>query len=152
MQQELVKKLIKKNYKISMAESCTGGLLASTIVSVPSASSVFDMSFVTYSNESKNQLCNVSMSTIDKYGVVSEEVAREMAIGVCHVAKSQVGVGITGFAGPTGGIKELPVGTVCFGFCINEQTYTSTQHFEGERNEVREKAVSFAIRSLLELL
>ena len=152
MQEKLVKLLIKNNYKISMAESCTGGLLASTIVSVPSASSVLEMSFVTYSNESKNKLCGVQFSTIDKYGVVSENVAKEMAVGVSRVANSQVGVGITGLAGPTGGTVELPVGTVCFGFCINGQAVTKTNHFSGNRNTVRKKAVDFAVQTLIELL
>ncbi|MDE6583935.1 MAG: CinA family protein, partial [Anaeroplasmataceae bacterium] len=83
---ELVELLIDKNYKITCAESCTGGLLASNIVEVPAASQVFDMSFVTYANEAKVQCLGVQQETIDTYGVVSEEVAREMAVGCAERA------------------------------------------------------------------
>ncbi len=102
---ELVDLLIDKNLKISCAESCTGGLLASSIVAVPAASQVFDLSFVTYANEAKVQLVDVQQKTIDTYGVVSEEVAREMAIGCAQKAGSDIGVGISGIAGPTGATK-----------------------------------------------
>ena len=149
---ELVKKLIEKKFKIAFAESCTGGLLAGTIVNVPSASKVLDMSFVTYSNESKTQLCGVKKETIDNFGVVSENVASEMCEGVCKVANSNVGVGITGIAGPSGGTEKTPVGTVCFGFCVEGKITTITQVFSGDRNEIRQLAVNFAINTLLELL
>ena len=149
---DLVSKLIEKKFKISAAESCTGGLFGSTIISVPNASKVLDMSFITYSNESKTKLCEVNEKTIEKYGVVSEIVAREMAEGVCKSTKSDVGVGITGVAGPTGGTIETPVGTVCFGFCINGKTILKTKIFSGNRNSVRLKATNFAIKTLIDLL
>lgn len=148
---ELVSKLIEKKFKISAAESCTGGLFGSTIISVPNASKVLDMSFITYSNESKTKLCEVNEKTIEKYGVVSEEVASEMASGVCHVSGANVGVGITGLAGPSG-LPGLPVGTICFGFCIDGKIFALTHHFSGERNEIRKKAVDFAMQTLVNSL
>lgn len=150
---ELVELLINKAYKISCAESCTGGLLASSIVDIPAASQVFDMSFVTYANEAKIQLLQVQPQTIDTYGVVSEEVAREMAIGCLQVAQSDIGVGISGIAGPTGATKNKPIGMVCFGFAIHDKCYSYTKQFGAiGRTEVREASVNFVIDTLLELL
>lgn len=141
--------LIEKNYKITFAESCTGGLAAATLVAVPDASKVFDGSFVTYAEELKTKLVGVPSETIEKYGVVSEEVAHAMALGCAKTLGTEVGVGITGFAGPTGGTPDTPVGTVCFGFCINGKVDTFTCHFGNiGRNEVREKAVDFVYEKL----
>ncbi|MDE6241245.1 MAG: CinA family protein [Anaeroplasmataceae bacterium] len=150
---ELVQVLIDKNFKMSCAESCTGGLLASSIVEVPAASQVFDMSFVTYANEAKVQLIDVKEKTIETYGVVSEEVAREMAIGCAKKASAHIGVGISGIAGPTGATPTKPIGMVCFGFYINGTVYTFTKQFGNiGRTEVREASVTFVIDTLLELL
>ncbi len=150
---ELVQVLIDKNFKMSCAESCTGGLLASSIVEVPAASQVFDMSFVTYANEAKVQLIDVKEKTIETYGVVSEEVAREMAIGCAKKASANVGVGISGIAGPTGATPTKPIGMVCFGFYINGTVYTFTKQFGNiGRTEVRVASVTFVIDTLLELL
>ena len=145
----LVKKLIDKGYKISTAESCTGGLLASKIVEVANASKVFDMSFVTYSNESKMDLLGVSDMLIKEYGVVSEEVALKMAYGVSKKANAQVGVGISGIAGPTGDTPNKPIGMVCFGFYVNGQSYSVTKYFGNVgRNVVRNLSVAFALEFL----
>ena len=149
---ELVNLLIENNYKISAAESCTGGMFAEHIVNVPNASKVLDMSFVTYSNESKVELLGVNQKTIEMVGVVSEEVANEMAEGVAKKANANIGVGITGIAGPTGATKTKPVGMVCFGICINGKTKTYTNIFGGDRTSVREKSTEFAINKLIELL
>lgn len=150
---ELVQVLIDKNYKISCAESCTGGLLASNIVEVPAASQVFDMSFVTYANEAKVQLIDVKEETITRYGVVSEEVAKEMAIGCAKKAGANIGVGISGIAGPTGATLTKPIGMVCFGFYINGSIYSYTKQFGAiGRTEVRVASVNFVIDTLLELL
>ncbi len=150
---ELVEVLISKNYRISCAESCTGGLLASSIVAVPAASQVFDMSFVTYANEAKVLLVDVLQQTIDTFGVVSEEVAREMAIGCAKKAGSEIGVGISGIAGPTGATPTKPIGMVCFGFYINQTLYSETKWFGNiGRTEVREASVNFVIDYLLQKL
>ena len=149
MYQEVVNKLIERNYHISFAESCTGGLACAALVSVADASKVLDVSFVTYANEAKMQYLGVNDITIAEYGVVSEAVARQMAVGVAKAAGSEVGVGITGVAGPGGGTKDKPVGMVCFGFYIEGNVETYTQQFgEIGRNEVREKSVAFVYEIL----
>ncbi|MBQ7740019.1 MAG: CinA family protein [Eubacterium sp.] len=153
VQEKTVELLIKKNYHIAFAESCTGGLCCGALVDVANASSVLDMSFVTYANEAKIKLLGVSEKTVKEFGVVSREVAREMAKGVAEKANSEVGVGITGIAGPTGGTAEKPVGMVCFGFCINGKTVTETKFFGNiGRNEVRRKSVEFVYKKLLSLI
>lgn len=153
LEEQLVDKLIEKNFHISFAESCTGGLCCGILVNVTNASKVLDMSFVTYANEAKIKLLGVSADTILSNGVVSEEVAFEMAQGVSRLAESEVGVGVTGVAGPGGGTDKKPVGMVCFGFCINGKTVTYTKYFgEIGRNQVRKSSVEFVYQTLLELL
>lgn len=153
LEEQVVDRLIEKNYKISFAESCTGGLCCGTIVNVTNASKVLDMSFVTYANEAKVELLGVKADTILSHGVVSEEVAYEMAQGVAEKAGSQVGVGITGVAGPGGGTAKKPVGMVCFGFCINGEVKTFTKQFgEIGRNQVRKSSVEFVLQTLIDLL
>ena len=151
-EKKLVLKLIEKGYKISTAESCTGGMLASTIVNVPMASKVFDESVVTYANEAKIKYCEVAPETIKKLGVVSEEVASEMAEGIAKSSGANIGVGISGIAGPSGGTATKPVGMVCFGFYLNGTTLAYTKYFKGSRLSVRKKSTRFAIDTLLELL
>lgn len=153
LEEQLVDKLLEKNYKISFAESCTGGLCCGTLVNVTNASKVLDMSFVTYSNESKIKLIGVKADTILANGVVSEEVAYEMAEGVAATAGSEIGVGITGVAGPGGGTDKKPVGMVCFGFCVNGKTTTFTRQFgEIGRNQVRKSSVEFVLQTLIDLI
>lgn len=153
MYKKVVNKLIELGYHISFAESCTGGLAAAALVSVADASKVLDVSFVTYANEAKMEYLQVKESTIQQHGVVSEEVAGEMAAGVASRACSQVGVGVTGVAGPGGGTEKKPVGMVCFGFCVNGTLYTETKQFGAiGRNAVREASVEFVYDTLLSLL
>lgn len=153
LEEQVVDKLIEKGYHISFAESCTGGLCCGNLVNVTNASRVLDVSFVTYANEAKINFIGVSADTILTYGVVSEEVAYEMAKGVAEAAKSEIGVGITGVAGPGGGTAKKPVGMVCFGFYINGDVTTYTMQFgEIGRNQVRKSSVEFVFQKLLELL
>ncbi len=153
IEEQVVNKLIDRCFRISFAESCTGGLCCGTLVNVSNASKVLDMSFVTYANEAKVELINVSHETIENYGVVSEQVAGEMCIGVAEKAHSEVGVGITGVAGPTGGTAKKPVGMVCFGFYVLGNVTTRTMQFGNiGRNEVRAKSVDFVFNTLAELL
>ena len=150
---KVVDTLIEKNYHISFAESCTGGLACGALVGVADASRVLDVSFVTYANEAKTEYLFVDEKTINDFGVVSEEVACEMAEGVAKRADCQVGVGITGVAGPTGGTKDKPVGMVCFGISINGIVKTYTKQFGAiGRNEVRTSSVDFVFETLYELL
>ncbi len=149
----VVDRLIKKNYHISFAESCTAGLAAAKLVNVPDASKVLNVSFVTYADEAKIKYLGVDPDKIREYGVVSENVAREMAIGVALAMGAEVGVGITGIAGPTGAVPGKPVGMVCFGFNIKGNVFTFTKRFGNiGRNNVRDMSVQFVYEKLLELL
>lgn len=149
----VVDMLISKGWHISFAESCTGGLACGTLVNVPCASRVLDASFVTYANEAKIKYLGVLPSTIEKFGVVSEPVAKEMAYGAAMQNGTEVGVGISGIAGPSGATPTKPVGMVCFGFYINGSTYTYTKYFGNVgRGIVRKCSVDFVYETLLELL
>lgn len=149
----IVNLLKKKGWHISFAESCTGGLAVARIVSVPDASHVLNVSLVTYANEAKVEYLDVSPESIAKYGVVSEKVAEEMAIGVAKRNFAEVGVGISGIAGPGGATAGKPVGMVCFGFYINGKTYAFTEHFGNiGRNNVRDASVDYVYKTLLSLL
>ena len=148
-EEKVVRRLIEKGWHIAFAESCTAGLCASRLVNVPDASRVLDVSFVTYANDAKIKYLGVSQESIEKYGVVSEQVAQEMARGAAYAAGAQVGVGVSGIAGPGGGTPQKPVGTVCFGFYIDGEVYTFTEHFGPlGRNAVREKSCDFVYEFL----
>ena len=148
--EEKVVEYLKKNaLHIAFAESCTGGLACANLVSVSGASSVLSESYVTYAVKSKVNLLGVKADTIEKYGVVSEEVAREMAKGAAEKSGAEIGVGITGFAGPRGENDEKEVGTVCSGACINGALYSKTVCFgEIGRNEVRKEAAKYVFSML----
>ena len=153
LEEQLVAKLIEKNWHIACAESCTGGLVASRIVNVANASKVLDVSFITYANEAKINYLGVSPATILQYGVVSEEVVLEMAAGVAKKAGSEVGIAVSGIAGPSGGTEKKPVGMVCFGFYVGGQITTKTMQFGTPgRNEVRALSAEYALKTALELI
>ncbi len=152
-EEELVNILIEKSYHISFAESATGGMLAARLVNVSNASKVLDESFVAYADEAKMKYLDVKRETIEKYNVVSEEVAKEMAIGAAKAANSNIAVTTTGVAGPTGGTEKTPVGMVCFGFYINGDVVTKTKYFGNlGRNKVRFEATNYAFEEIIELL
>jgi PncC family amidohydrolase len=152
LEEKVYSKLLEKGYKVATAESFTGGMLAARIINVNGASNNIDMSFVTYADRAKVELVNVKQETIDKYTVVSEEVAKEMAVGAKEKASSQIGLSTTGLAGPSGdGIHE--VGTVCFGIAINDKVYTYTEIYKNKpRDYIRSKGVEFILNKLLEIL
>jgi len=141
-------------WKISAAESCTAGLFTSEIASVPGASEVLEMSFVTYSEDAKTKFVGVDPANIEKYGVVSEEVAIQMAIGAAMQAHAEVGVGITGYAGPTGGDEKASVGTICIGLYIDGTVFCKTLHSDVTkgRNVVRQEIVTNVMETLSEQL
>lgn len=141
--------LKRKNIKISGAESCTGGMVAAEITSVDGISAVFNESFVTYSNDAKHRNLGVSEETLKRFGAVSEECAREMAEGAASRSGADIAFSVTGIAGPTGGTKEKPVGTVCFGVFFKGKTVTTTAHFKGGREDVRKSAVDFVIDMMI---
>lgn len=152
-EERVVALLQEKKFRISFAESCTGGLCCARLVNVPSASTVFDAGVVTYANEAKIRYLGVKPETIQACGVVSEAVAAEMAEGAAKAQNAQVGVGISGIAGPDGGSKEKPVGMVCFGFYVDGAVMTETKRFGNiGRNPVREASAEFVFETLERLL
>ena len=153
LEYKVYKKLKNKGYKVATAESCTGGLLVGKLINVSGASEIVDMSFVTYSNEAKMDLVGVNGDSLEKYGAVSEQVAKEMAEGAKRRAKCEVGLSTSGIAGPKGGTPTKVVGTVCFGISINDRTYTYTHVFKNiSRQYVRNKSVKFILKKLLEIV
>lgn len=152
MEEELVEILTKKQYKITTAESCTGGLVAATIVNVSGASEAFQAGFVTYANEAKEKELGVKSETLQTYGAVSEKTAKEMAIGCAAHAKAQVGISTTGIAGPGGGTAEKPVGLVYIGCAVRSNVYVEKNVFSGDRQQVRRQAADRAIGFALECI
>ena len=152
MEEELVEILTTKQYKITTAESCTGGLVAATIVNVSGASEVFQAGFVTYANEAKEKELGVKSETLQTYGAVSEKTAKEMAIGCAAHAKAQVGISTTGIAGPGGGTAEKPVGLVYIGCAVRSNVYVEKNVFSGDRQQVRRQAADRAIGFALECI
>ncbi len=129
--------LIRSNITISVAESCTGGLIASELTSVPGISKVFNRGVVSYSNESKIEFLNVNPSTLQKFGAVSQETAIEMANGIRRLSNTNLGVGVTGIAGPEGGTKEKPVGLVYIALAHANDTICKELKLWGDRSEIR---------------
>lgn len=150
--QQLGSALKARNLKLAVAESCTGGMLAQNITAIPGSSAWFDCGFVTYSNQAKIGILKVSSNSLEMHGAVSEQVAHEMAQGCLKVSQANISASITGIAGPDGGTTTKPVGTVCFGFAIANQTQTFTQHFMGDRESVRQQSVAFALTKLIEMV
>ena len=132
------------------AESCTGGLIAAVLTSVSGSSAWVDRGFVTYSNEAKMEMLGVQAATLEKFGAVSEETAREMAAGALRHSRATMAYSVTGVAGPTGGSASKPVGMVCFGFAGAQGVSSYTVHFKGDRSAVREQSVNFVLGKLAE--
>ena len=130
------------------AESCTGGLVAAVLTSVSGSSAWVDRAFVTYSNEAKMEMLGVATATLDAFGAVSEDTAREMALGALKNSRATMAYSVTGVAGPTGGTATKPVGMVCFAFATAHSVTATTQHFGGDRSAVREQSVNFVLAQL----
>ena len=145
MEEKIVRFLNEHNMTITTVESCTGGLIAARLVNVSGASNVFSEGYITYSEEAKAKMVGVNPETIKKYNVVSEEVAYEMASGGAKTANADVAVSVTGVAGPLGGTKEIPVGTVCIGVYYKNKVITEKFLFNGDRLQVRNQAVDKAL-------
>ncbi len=151
--EQLVNLLLTKKLKISAAESCTGGMFISKLIDLPGTSEIIGASFVTYSVDAKINTVGVKKETIDKFGVVSENTALEMSVGAMKTAQSDIGVGITGFAGPFQDDNDADAGRVCFGFCVKGKTVTATKRFGNiGRNAVRELSCIYAIDTLIKLI
>ncbi len=153
---EVIELARQKGITLGCAESCTGGLLAGAITDVSGASLAFNGGVVSYANEVKQGILGVKSETLVDEGAVSETCALEMAHGARDALKADVAVSTTGIAGPTGGSDEKPVGTVCFGIYAKNKgsvwSKTFTEHFHGDRDEVRLQAVAFALNLYREFL
>lgn len=149
----LAEVLQQRGWTVTAAESCTGGAVAMHLTELAGSSAWFNGSFVTYSNELKEKILGVAPETLLAYGAVSEQVADEMSLGARVKAGADLAVAISGIAGPGGGTKEKPVGTVCFGVAVEgEPCVTETRLFTGNRHQVREQAVDHALQMLLDKL
>ncbi len=144
-------KLVQKKQRIATAESCTGGLLSAYLTAVSGSSLYFGTGVVSYSNDAKIKLLKVPPSILSEHGAVSAETAKYMALGVQNIADSDIAIAITGIAGPDGGSKEKPVGTVCFGLYANKRVETFMHHFLGDRDEVRYQACKMALMRILDI-
>lgn len=145
--------LVENNLKIAVAESCTGGMVSASLINYPGISSVFMEGCVTYSNEAKMKSLGVKKETLDVYGAVSSECAKEMASGVAKRYNTNIGIATTGIAGPEGGTSEKPVGLVYFGIYINGKVISKKYVFNGNRQNIRERATKTILNDLrLELL
>jgi nicotinamide-nucleotide amidase len=154
--QILGEKFLAQKIILTTIESCTGGMLAAQLTSISGSSTWYDKGFITYSNQSKIDYVGVKENTINKYGAVSQETANEMALGaIMHVydnSQSNFSLSITGIAGPSGGTKLKPVGTIFFAIANKENIiFEHKASFKGNRAEIREKAVLFALNQLLAL-
>ncbi len=148
---KLVEKLNEKNMTIATAESCTGGMIGGCITSVSGASNVYNEGYITYSNEAKEKNLGVSHITLEMYGAVSENTAREMADGVRRKANADIGIAVTGIAGPGGGTEEKPVGLVYIGVATQKSVEAHKFIFSGDREEVRKSTVENAVRLAYEV-
>lgn len=152
LEKVVVQKLIENNLTLSTAESCTGGLLSSTIVDVSGASKAFLGGFITYSNEEKINRLGVNSKMLKNHGAVSSQTAEAMAQGTCNQVGTNIGISTTGIAGPTGGTKDKPVGTVFIGLCYNGKVISRRFLFRGNREKIRIRTVKMALKMLIDLM
>lgn len=139
--------------KLVTAESCTAGMIASTLADVPGCGSWLECAFVTYSEEAKISVLGVKRDTIDRCNLTSEAVAREMAEGALRVSRANLALANTGLAGPSNGDSDIPVGTVCFAWSFENdggiRCFSETRKFDGDRNQVRKAATDYAISRIV---
>ena len=144
--------LREKGLKLAVAESCTGGLIASRITDVAGSSDYFDAGVVAYSNEAKGTFLSVPAASIEAHGAVSREVAEKMAEGVRAASSADIGLSVTGIAGPTGGSTEKPVGTVFIGLATDNETLFRKFQFAGSRLDVKSQTSEEALQFVIDLL
>ena len=150
---KIVKLLTKKKLTVSFAESCTGGLLASSITSISGSSKIFNMGLVTYSNNAKVKLLQVPKKTITKYGAVSYETCLSMVKNLSKISKSNISISITGVAGPNGGTKEKPVGLVYIGLKKGTKTIIKRNFFKSKKRiSIQKVTVNQALKMILNTL
>lgn len=148
----LSRALIARGWRMTTAESCTGGLIAATCTDIAGSSDWFDQGWVTYSNAAKTAQLGVTAEVIAQHGAVSQPVAEAMARGACQASHQAVGVAVTGVAGPGGGSAAKPVGMVWFGWCVDGRVSSECRRFEGDRAAVRAQTVAHALTRLQTLV
>jgi PncC family amidohydrolase len=142
-------KSLEKNYTISVTESCTGGLISSYLTAIDGSSDYFDTGIITYSNKAKINILKIPENILDIFSAVSEEVAKYMATGLSAIVDSDIILSITGIAGSSGGSKQKPIGTICFGIYADKIVRSNTYYFSGNRNEIRHLACKQALLLIL---
>jgi len=152
LEEEVGRILREKGLTLSLAESCTGGLITHRLTNIPGSSDYIERSVVVYSNRSKIEMLNVPERVIERYGAVSEEVAKAMAQGIRVMAGASLGLSITGIAGPTGGSTEKPVGTVFIALGSADDTVCNNFRFSGNREEIKYKSSEKALEILCQYL
>jgi nicotinamide-nucleotide amidase len=150
--EQLAQLLLRRGWMLATAESCTGGLISAACTELAGSSNWFERGFVSYSNEAKTELLGVKAQTIAAHGAVSEAVVREMVEGAVSRSRARVGVAVTGVAGPSGGSKDKPVGTVWFGYRVDGELTSETVRFPGDRAAVRAATVQHALNGLVQRL
>jgi len=142
-----------RGWMLVTAESCTGGWVGEAVTAISGSSQWYERGFITYTNLAKQEMLGVSAATLDAHGAVSEETAKEMALGALSHSHADVAVAISGIAGPTGGTPDKPVGTVCFAWATQHGALYSEKYlFPGDRRDVRQQAVTMALEGVLALL
>lgn len=140
-------------YMLATAESCTGGGVASAVTEIAGSSAWFDRGFVTYSNQSKMDMLQVSSETLEQFGAVSEATVREMVSGALRQSQAQIALAVSGVAGPGGGTVEKPVGTIWFAWGLKDDVIVARLHqLAGNRAQIREQSVRIALQGVLEIL
>jgi PncC family amidohydrolase len=145
LEQQVGKKLREKGLSLAVAESCTGGLIGHRLTNIPGSSTYYMGSITAYAYNAKVRLLKVTWETLEAHGAVSDATVSEMALGVRRALGADVGVSVSGIAGPTGGTPEKPVGLVYFGLSSPQGTWTAHKVFKGSRIEVKEQAADFAL-------
>ncbi len=144
--------MLKRQWMLTTAESCTGGMIAAACTDLAGSSAWFERGFVTYSNEAKSDMLGVPVALISAHGAVSEPVARAMASGALQHSRAQVALSVTGIAGPSGGSPNKPVGTVWFGWATPDGVWSDMQRFDGDRAAVRQATLEHSLGRLIALL
>lgn len=150
---ELGDKLQARGWMLATAESCTGGWVGQLVTAIPGSSTWYERGFITYANAAKVEMLGVPTETLDTHGAVSEDTASAMATGALKHSHAQAALAISGIAGPGGGTREKPVGLVCYGWALADGSLmSSTCRLDGDREEIRSRAVAAALRGLIELI
>ena len=150
---ELADKLCARGWMLATAESCTGGWVGQLLTSLPGSSQWYERGFITYANAAKVEMLGVPEATLATHGAVSEQTASAMAAGALKHSHAQATLAISGIAGPGGGTPQKPVGLVCYGWALADGTLmSSTCRLDGDREEIRSRAVAAALRGLIELV